>query len=734
MDLFALCIYANVNIAAVFDRSSAALIPTVFCNFPFNGSINSIYRYADAARASRVASRRPRLAYDSHRSLRRVHEKALFPSIFNLATGSVITANATCGERGYEIACKLTEHVFNRNPQCYVCDNNDVYRRHPIEYAIDGTEKHWQSPSLANGLDFEHINIDMDLRQEYQVAYVIIKSGPSPRPGTWVIERSIDGVEYKPWQYFAISEPECMRVFGVPSTPGIPKYKSDTEVICTTYFSKLDRLENGEVHLSLVNERPGANKLTAELQDFTRARYIRIKLLALRTLNADLMIVNRRENRHDKLDQSVTRRYFYTISDISIGGQCICNGHAETCPSDPVTGQLRCECRHNTCGESCDKCCPLFNQLSYDRGTHEKPNICQACQCYNHADSCEYDEEVHNQGLSMTPEGIFEGGGRCVDCEHNTEGVNCERCKDGFYRPSAITHYRQDACRECDCDPVGSEHGTCTKSEADAVNGQQPGDCICKPGFGGRRCDRCAPGYRNHPVCEPCPCNQAGSLNFDSCEETSCICKNNVEGQYCDRCKAGTINLDANNPVGCQQCFCFGLTEECVEKELNGIEIRDYKNWSLVDYHGRVEVKAKEDNSSMLMFSASNYEDSLHYWKTPKSYSGNRLSSYGGYLKYYIYYVPNGKSNGKLATLADVIIEGNGIKLEYHSRQTLFPRENISQLIPIREGQNWYNSQTRQPAEKADLMRVLADVSYVLVRAVYNTDQAQSSFSKGFLT
>lgn len=66
---------------------------------------------------------------------------------------------------------------------------------------------------------------------------------------------------------------------------------------------------------------------------------------------------------------------------------------------------------------------------------------------------------------------------------------------------------------------------------------QKPGDCICKPGFGGRRCDICAPGYRNHPKCEPCPCNRAGSMNFDTCEEEHCICKANVEGHFCDRCK-----------------------------------------------------------------------------------------------------------------------------------------------------------------------------------------------------
>ncbi len=31
-------------------------------------------------------------------------------------------------------------------------------------------------------------------------------------------------------------------------------------------------------------------------------------------------------------------QYFYSIKDISIGGQCICYGHARYCPVDPRTG------------------------------------------------------------------------------------------------------------------------------------------------------------------------------------------------------------------------------------------------------------------------------------------------------------------------------------------------------------------------------------------------------------
>lgn len=102
--------------------------------------------------------------------------------------------------------------------------------------------------------------------QHYQVAYVIVKSAIAPRPGTWVLERSLDGETYMPWQYFVTEDLECMRSFGIPATVGVPRFKTDDEVICTSFFSKLDPIENGEVHTSLVNGRPGITGPSLALQ------------------------------------------------------------------------------------------------------------------------------------------------------------------------------------------------------------------------------------------------------------------------------------------------------------------------------------------------------------------------------------------------------------------------------------------------------------------------------------
>ena len=37
--------------------------------------------------------------------------------------------------------------------------------RHPIEYAIDGTNRWWQSPSIMNGMDYHYVTITLDLKQ-----------------------------------------------------------------------------------------------------------------------------------------------------------------------------------------------------------------------------------------------------------------------------------------------------------------------------------------------------------------------------------------------------------------------------------------------------------------------------------------------------------------------------------------------------------------------------------------
>lgn len=40
--------------------------------------------------------------------------------------------------------------------------------------------------------------------------------------------------------------------------------------------------------------------------------------------------------------------------------------------------------------------------------------------------------------------------------QHNTEGINCEKCQKYFYRPSNVDPSSPDACPACNCNPAGS--------------------------------------------------------------------------------------------------------------------------------------------------------------------------------------------------------------------------------------------------------------------------------------
>ncbi|XP_004635889.1 laminin subunit alpha-1 [Octodon degus] len=658
--------------------------------------------------------------------------RGLFPAILNLATNAEISANATCGEKGPEMSCKLVEHVPGRrarNAQCRLCDANSVNpkERHPISNAIDGTNNWWQSPSIQNGREYHWVTITLDLRQVFQVAYVIIKAANAPRPGNWILERSTDGVAFSPWQYYAISDSECLTRYNITPRRGPPTYRADDEVICTSYYSRLVPLEHGEIHTSLINGRPSADDLSPKLLEFTSARYIRLRLQRIRTLNADLMTLSHLDPRD--VDPIVTRRYYYSIKDISVGGMCICYGHASSCPWDDARKRLQCRCEHNTCGDSCDRCCPGYHQQPWRPGTVSSGNTCEECNCHNKAEDCYYDENVAKQKKSLNTAGQLQGGGVCIGCRQNTTGINCETCVSGYYRPHRVSPYDDHPCRPCDCDPVGSLSSVCVKDDlqSNLHNGLWPGQCPCKEGYGGERCDRCQFGYKGFPSCVRCDCSPAGSVNDDPCAEP-CLCKDNVEGEACDRCKPGFYNLQEKNPQGCSECFCFGVSGVCGSLSWPIGQVNDMSGWLVTDLvSGRKITSQQEVVGGRRQVSISHVEvtqrlGTRYYWSAPEAYLGNKLTAFGGFLKYTVSYdLPVETVDGDLMSHADVVIKGNGFTLSTQPEGlSLQPYEdyyNVVRLVP--ESFRDYNS--KREIDRDRLMTVLANLTHLLIRANYNS-------------
>ncbi|KAI3355620.1 hypothetical protein L3Q82_018448 [Scortum barcoo] len=644
----------------------------------------------------------------------------LFPAILNLASNAVISSNATCGDPEPEVYCKLVEHVPGRrikNPHCPKCDANSVLskERHPITNAIDGTNQWWQSPSIKNGRQFHWITITLDLKQIFQVAYIIIKAANSPRPGNWILERSLDGVTFDPWQFYAISDSECLSRYNVTPRLGPPTYKSDTEVICTSYYSRLNPLEHGEIHTSLINGRPGADDLTSDLLNFTSARYIRLRLQRIRTLNADLMTLSARDPRD--IDPIVTRRYYYSIKDISVGGMCICYGHAQSCPLDPVTKKLQCVCEHNTCGESCNECCPGYHQQPWQPGTVSEGNTCEKCNCHNKAVDCFYNQTVSELSLSLNTRGVRQGGGVCIDCQHNTAGINCETCTAGYYRPAEVSPYSDSPCVECNCDLRGSESSVCIRD--DTQPGVSAGQCVCKEGFTGQQCDRCAFGYRDFPLCVRCECNLSGSINTDPC--SPCICKVNVMGAHCDLCKPGFYNLQDSHPLGCTDCFCFGVSDVCESSVWSTAQVLHTNVWlsSSQSLHTSPVIHG---NDLPIPGNTSSAPQQVLTWAAPDSFLGNKLVSYGGFLNYsMVYDILLDNEDHSLPANSDIIIEGNSQTLRLSPPLLLFlsPLSECSVAVEISQ-QRFVDVQSGVHVTRDDLLSVLTDVTSLRVRIHLN--------------
>ncbi|KAF3703025.1 Laminin subunit alpha-2 [Channa argus] len=499
-----------------------------------------------------------------------------------------------------------------------------------------------------------------ETRGVFQIAYVILKAANSPRPGNWILERSIDGVTYEPWQYYAITETECETRFNIEPRKGPPSYTRDDEVICTSFYSKIHPLENGEIHTSLINGRPSADDPSQALLNFTSARYIRFVFQRIRTLNADLMTLTL--HNPEDIDPIVTRRYYYSIKDISVGGMCICYGHAKACPLNTATKKFSCECEHNTCGESCDRCCPGYHQQPWMAGTFLTRHVCEKCNCHGKADECHFNQTVADLSLSLDIHGKYRGGGVCIGCRNNTAGINCQSCITGYYRPTEPSQQGHVGVRRVlgVCDVTGRrDTHTYRKLETHV--------------------DRCAVGYMDYPFCQRCNCSMEGSTNADPCI-TPCVCKETT------------------------------LTGWHLVGDTGG------KVWSV---HRQTPPYLSVRHADVISGLGSAY-----YWNAPGLYLGNKLTAYGGSIVYTVSYTTDQQEPMAIRVTSepDLIIEGGGIKIiDKRFGRPVYPSSpSTNQIVLLPE--NFLISETAQPISRRDFLSVLASVTRVMVRASYSTE------------
>lgn len=110
-------------------------------------------------------------------------------------------------------------------------------------------------------------------------------------------------------------------------------------------------------------------------------------------------------------------------------------------------------------------------------------------------------------------------------------------------------------CQECNCDALGSLNTTCN-----VVTGQ----CQCKPGVTGRRCDQCEVQHFGFSAegCKRCDCEVIGSSSL-KCDVNNgqCQCRTNIVGRRCDKCAENMYDIQR----GCLKCDeCYTLIQRRV--------------------------------------------------------------------------------------------------------------------------------------------------------------------------
>ena len=182
----------------------------------------------------------------------------------------------------------------------------------------------------------------------------------------------------------------------------------------------------------------------------------------------------------------------------------------------------------------------------------------------------------------------------------------------------------------------------------------------------GLRCDQCKAGYFDHPRCSDCGCNRLGATG-EVCDtqNAKCLCKENVDGDRCDYCKQGMFNLEERNPKGCTQCYCFGVTNVCITSDLFfGVERNlNADEWKLAyatknSNESDVSIKIGDsDNSDAIQFNLDSLAENVDlklsepiYWSAPANYLGNKVTSYGGAIRYSIQISAPENTKGSIST------------------------------------------------------------------------------------
>uniref|UniRef100_A0A3B3U0X0 Laminin subunit gamma 2 n=1 Tax=Poecilia latipinna TaxID=48699 RepID=A0A3B3U0X0_9TELE len=279
-----------------------------------------------------------------------------------------------------------------------------------------------------------------------------------------------------------------------------------------------------------------------------------------------------------------------------------------------------------------------------------RPAAASRCECGGRARLCQRDA----------------WGLRCLDCQGNTEGRHCERCKDGFYQQGARL-----SCTPCSCNPAGSVSNTCDSR----------GRCSCKDGVSGDKCDLCPDG----------PMGADGCRRRKKKGKSGICCPARTE----EREDSGSLTLP---------CFCYGHSERCSARSgrLDGGPGGHLQTKPL-----RLPVSSRLLPSPLTRVS-----------RPADAYLGNKLLSYGQNLSFSLR-LDRGVRH---PSTSDVVLEGGGLRVAAalgDLRAVVPCGKKISYTFRLDEKSS---SKWKPQLSSFEFQKLLQNLTAIKIRATFGED------------
>lgn len=376
------------------------------------------------------------LCYTSDGSARKC-----LPEFVNAALGRTVEATSTCGApptkhcvlRGssdssseqrrdpkqvlhrrhrQQPSSKHPRHLEHQNRvSCFVCDASNPSSSYPTQHLTDLHNSNnvtcWVSSPFqrephqeTDSSNSSHVTLTLNLKKKFEITYISLQFC-SMRPDSLAIYKSADhGKSWLPFQFYSSN---CKKTFG-KQAKGQASKANEQEALCSEIYSQQNHLtgsDHARVAFSTLEGRPSAAEIDSNLilQDWQTATDIRIVLKKLQQspfLHSDLIV---------KRSSSRNSPRIFRSSDF----------YRQETNSNSLEFQQ---------GSSLLETFQFFSMSDIAIGGR--------CKCNGHASECTLNRH----------------GEQACRCRHNTDGVDCDRCKP-FYVDRPWNRATQQEANEC---------------------------------------------------------------------------------------------------------------------------------------------------------------------------------------------------------------------------------------------------------------------------------------------